>query len=135
MFAQCTVKLLCIKIELHIFLSSPLGNGGACFGGFEQPPRLANEGLGAAGPLISIVSLTHYCCSQKGAPGGSRPSPPARRLQCPRPAQAGPQDPARSPPGSSVGGETAPASGVPGERCRGDSLSPATEPSPVSGLP
>lgn len=110
-----TILPLRIKIELYIFHPSPLGNGGACFC-FEQPPRLANEGLRDAGPLISIVSLTHFCCSQKATPGCCRPSPAAPRLAelCSLPAGHGPL-PARihAAPGS---GQRAPRREVPGRQ-------------------
>lgn len=91
-----TILLLCTKIELHIFLPSPLGNAGACFC-FEQPPRLAYEGLRDAGPLISIVSLTHFCCSQKAAPGVAGPRLQPCGLQTPTPCPGSPQDTGRSP--------------------------------------
>lgn len=94
-----TILLLCIKIELYIFLSSPLGSGGACFC-FDQPPRLAAEGLRDAGPLIPIVPLAHCCCSQKAAPG----QPPLA------PATEPCASPGQNPHGLSRG-ETAPASG------------------------
>lgn len=127
-----TILLLCTKIELHIFLPSPLGNAGVCFC-FEQPPRLAYEGLRDAGPLISIVSLTHFCCSQKAAPGVAGPRLQPCGLQTPAPCPGSPQDTGRSPPGSarplSAGRRLLPQDrGLPGD-------SPATEPSPVRGVP
>lgn len=125
-----TILLLRIKIELYIFLPSPSGNGGACFC-FEQPPRLANEVLRDAGPLTSIVSLTHYC-SQKAAPGCSHPSLPARRLAEPRRARRTRPSRRQDPRGSSL--RTADS---PGRRAgaTASALPQTAEQSPVRGLP
>lgn len=128
--ARKTNLLLYIKIYSYIFLPSTLGNTGAC-SCFEQASRFTNK------RLISIVSLTCYCCSP--LPAAAVPSPQAGGAADPR------AFPRRACSALGVGSSGAalplPAGsrlqprGLPGERRRGDSHNPAKGPSPTGAFP